>query len=166
VILQEPCDPEELTATVADPDLVGSCVDVAVMVALPAAVGVKTPLLLTPPTPDGLTDQDTELLKLPVPVTFEVQADVCVVWMELGEQVTDTAVIEDDPDTTVTVAEPDLVGSCVDVAVMVALPAAVGVKTPLLLTEPAPDGVTDQDTALLKLPLPVTFGVQADVCVV
>jgi hypothetical protein len=37
---------------------------------------VKMPVLLTLPIPDGLTDQLTELLKVPVPVTVGVQVDV------------------------------------------------------------------------------------------
>ena len=64
------------TVTVADPDLVESSIEVAVMVAVPADVGVKTPALLTLPMLDGLTDQLMELLKLPVPVTVDVQVDV------------------------------------------------------------------------------------------
>jgi hypothetical protein len=153
---------DAVTATVADPDLVASCVDVAVMVAVPAAVGVKTPALFTVPALDGLTDQVTELLKLPVPVTVDVHADVCVVRMELGEQVTETDVIEEDA-ITATVADPDLVASCVDVAVMVAVPAAVGVKTPDELIVPP---VAAQVTAELNAPVPCTVAVQVDVCVV
>jgi hypothetical protein len=47
-----------------------------VIVAVPVVVGVNTPELLTDPMLDGLTDHMTELLKLPVPVTVGVQADV------------------------------------------------------------------------------------------
>jgi hypothetical protein len=50
---------------------------------------------------------------------------------------------------TVTVAEPDLVVSCVEVAVRVAVPDVVGVKTPEEETEPIEDGETDQVTAEL-----------------
>jgi hypothetical protein len=39
--------------------------------------------------------------------------------------------------------------SCVDVAVIVAVPADVGAKTPELLTVPIIEGLTDQVTALL-----------------
>jgi hypothetical protein len=46
------------------------------MVAVPAVVGVKTPEPLTDPIFVGLTDQLTELLKVPVPVTVSVQVDV------------------------------------------------------------------------------------------
>ncbi len=63
------------------------------MVAVPVVVGVKTPVLLTEPMLDGLRDQVTALLKLPVPLTVAVQADVCVVRMEAGEQATETDVI-------------------------------------------------------------------------
>jgi hypothetical protein len=51
-----------LTAIVALPDLVVSSVEVAVIVAVPAPLGVKTPELDTAPIPVGLTDQVTELL--------------------------------------------------------------------------------------------------------
>jgi hypothetical protein len=62
--------------TAAIPDTVESCVDVAVMVALPTDAGRKMPLLFTVPLLTGLTDQFTELLKLPVPTTVGVQEDV------------------------------------------------------------------------------------------
>jgi hypothetical protein len=48
-----------LTVTVAVPDLVESSVEVAVMVAVPAPVGVKTPALLMLPMLAGLTLQFT-----------------------------------------------------------------------------------------------------------
>lgn len=47
---------------------------------------------------------------------------------------------------------------------MEAVPAAAGVNTPVLLTEPAVVGLTDQVTAALKLPAPVTLALQVDVC--
>jgi hypothetical protein len=50
---------------------------------------------------------------------------------------------------TVTVAVPDLVASWVEVAVMVAAPAPLGVKTPALLTVPMLVGLTDHVTAEL-----------------
>jgi hypothetical protein len=46
------------------------------MVAVPVVVGVKTPVLLTEPMLDGLRDHVTELLKLPVPLTVALQAEV------------------------------------------------------------------------------------------
>ena len=48
--------------------------------------------------------------------------------MEAGEQITVTEVIVGGT-FTVTVALPDFVESCVDVAVIIALPVPVGVKT-------------------------------------
>lgn len=62
--------------------------------------------------------------------------------MDVGEQATETEVIVG-ATVTATVAEPDLVESSVDVAVMVALPAAEGVKTPVDVITPS---VADQET--------------------
>lgn len=137
--------PTVVTATFAEPDRVGSCVDVAKIVAVPAETGVKTPALLTAPMLVGLTDQVTDVLKLPVPARVGVHADVCVVRMEVGAQVTEIEVIVG-PAVTVTVADPDLDESCVDVAFMVAVPAPDGVKIPALLTEPMLVGLTDHVT--------------------
>jgi len=67
------------------------------------------------------------------------------------------------PEETVTVVEPDLVESCVEVAVIVAVPADVGVKTPEMLTLPMLVGLIYHVTEELKLPVPVTVGVQVDV---
>jgi hypothetical protein len=50
---------------------------------------------------------------------------------------------------TLTVPLPDLEVSCVDVAVIVAVPAPVGVKTPAALTVPMLVGLTDHVTAEL-----------------
>jgi hypothetical protein len=50
---------------------------------------------------------------------------------------------------TVTKAVPDLVESCVDVALMVAIPVPAGVKMPALLTVPMLVGLTDHVTAEL-----------------
>jgi hypothetical protein len=94
-----------------------------------ATVTVALPALLIAPILVGLTDQVTDVLKLPVPVTVGVQDEVCVVRMEAGEQATDTEVIVGWA-VTVTGAEPDFVESSVDVAVIVAVPAAEGVNTP------------------------------------
>jgi hypothetical protein len=82
--------------------------------------------------------------------------------IEPGEQVTLTEVIVTGT-ATVTVALADFEVSCVDVPVIVAVPAEAGVKTPALLTLPMLEGLTDQLTALLKLPVPVTDGVQVAV---
>jgi hypothetical protein len=94
-----------VTVTVVEPNLVESWVDVAVIVAVPVVVGVNTPVLFTFPMFEGLTDQLTELLKPPVPVTVGVHVDVCVIAMEVGEQETLTDVIGDTPGFSVNPAE-------------------------------------------------------------
>jgi hypothetical protein len=158
-MLQEPSVTAEFTSTEADPDLVASCVEVAVTVAEPTAAGVKTPdELIVPP----VAPQVTAELNAPAPCTVAEQVDVCVVRMELGEQITETDVIEGDV-LAVTVADPDLVASCVEVAVMVAVPAALGVNTPEELIVPP---VAPQVTAELNAPAPCTVAEQVDVCVV
>lgn len=67
-----------------------SSVEVAVTVAVPADIGVKTPALLTVPAAAGLTDHVTDVLKLPVPVTVAEQAEVPPVEIVAGEQTTAT----------------------------------------------------------------------------
>jgi len=83
-----------------------------------------------------------------VPLIVGVQVEVWLVKMDAGEQTTETAVIVLGT-ATVTVVEPDLVESLVDVAVMVAVPAVAGVKTPVLVTAPMLPGVTVHATAEL-----------------
>ena len=112
------------------------------MVAVPVPAGVKTPEVVIVPS---VVPQVTAELYDPVPCTVAVQLDVCVVRMDAGEQTTETEVIVDGA-VTVTVALPDLVESCVDVAVMVAVPVPAGVKTPALLTVPMLAGLTDHVT--------------------
>ena len=73
---------------------------------------------------------------------------VCAVVMEVGEAATVTAVIVLHS-ATVTTAEPDLAGSCPEVAVMVAVPGPPGVKTPELPMVPALAGLRDHETAEL-----------------
>jgi hypothetical protein len=85
-----------------------------------------------------------------------------VVRIEAGRHETETEVIVADADT-LTVADPNLVVSWVEVAVTVAVPAPLGVNTPELLTVPRLVGLTDHVTEELKLPVPVTVGVQEDV---
>jgi hypothetical protein len=138
-----------LTATFAEPALVVSCVEVAVMVAVPVAVGVKTPEALTEPIVEGLTDHVTALLKLPVPVTVGVQVDVWLVRIEDEKQRTETEVIVGGVVVTVTVAEPDLEVSWVDVAVIVTVPGVDAVNTPAAVTVPILVGLTDHVTELL-----------------
>ena len=124
------------------PDFVVSCVDVAVIIAVPADVGLNTPEDVIVPS---VAAQATVELYAPVPCTVAEQLDVCVVRMDAGEQITETEVIAGG-DVTVTVALPDLVESWVDVAVMVAVPVAAAVKTPALLTVPMVVGLTDHVT--------------------
>ena len=71
-----------------------------------------------------------------------------MVSMDAGTQTTVTEVIVTGT-VAFTVADPDLVESCVDVAVMVAVPAPAGVKTPAGLTAPMLVGLTDHVTAEL-----------------
>ena len=124
------------------PDFVLSSVEVAVTITVPATVGVNTPEGVIVPFDAA---QVTAELYDPVPCTVAVQVDVCVVRMDAGEQPTETEVIVDGA-VTVTVALPDLVESCVDVAVIVAVPVPAGVKTPALLTVPMLVGLTDHVT--------------------
>lgn len=141
-------------ATVAVPNFVVSCVEVAVIVAVPAPEGVNTPAaLIVPPAADHVTAE----LKAPVPVTFAVHADVCVVRIVLGAHVTATDEIVDAVPTE-TVAVPIFVVSCTEVAVIVALAVPAGVNTPAAVIDPL---VAVQVTALLKFPAPETVAVQA-----
>ena len=112
------------------------------MVAVPVTAGVNTPEDVIVPF-----DAAQEIAELydPVPCTVAVQLDVCVVRIAGGVQITDTEVMVDCA-ATETVALPDLVESCVEVAVMVAVPAPDGVKTPALLTVPMLVGLTDHVT--------------------
>ena len=124
------------------PDFEVSCVEVTVMVAVPVPVGVKTPEVVIVPS---VVPQVTAELYEPVPCTVAEHVDVWVLRIEAGEQVTETEVIVDGV-VTVTAALPDLVESCVDVAVMVAVPVPAGVRTPALLTVPMLVGLTDHVT--------------------
>jgi len=124
------------------PDFEVSCVEVAVMVAVPVPAGVNTPEVVIAPSDAA---QVTAELYDPVPCTVAVQVDVCVVRMDAGEQPTETEVTVDGA-VTVTVALPDLVESCVDVAVIVAVPVLEAVNTPALLTVPMLVGLTDHVT--------------------
>jgi len=74
-----------------------------------------------------------------------------VVSMEAGAQATATEVITGDgfAAVTTTVADPVLLASSADVAVIVAVPAASGVKTPAPLIVPTFAGLTAQLTAEL-----------------
>ena len=77
-----------------------------------------------------------------MPVTAAEQVLVWDVVIEGGVQETVTEVMVDAAETT-TLVEPDLVVSCVDVAVMVAVPAPLGVNTPPeVIVPPVADHVT------------------------
>jgi hypothetical protein len=112
------------------------------MVAVPVPVGVKTPEVVIVPS---VVPQVTAELYEPVPCTVAEHVDVWVLRIEAGEQVTETEVIVDGV-VTVTAALPDLVESCVDVAVMVAVPVLEAVNTPALLTVPMLVGLADHVT--------------------
>jgi hypothetical protein len=130
------------TSIVAVPDFEVSCVEVAVMVAVPVPAGVNTPEDVIVPSDAAHV---TAGLYDPVPCTVAVQVDVCVVRMDAGEQFTETELIVDGA-VTVTVALPDLDESSVEVAVMVAVPVPAGVRTPALLTVPMLAGLMDHVT--------------------
>jgi hypothetical protein len=83
-----------------------------------------------------------------VPATVAAQLDVCVVRIDPGAHSTVTPVMAGAAVTT-TLAVPAFVPSCVDVAVMLAVPAVEpGVKTPVAEIVPAVDGLTDHVTVL------------------
>jgi hypothetical protein len=130
------------TVTVATPDLVVSSADVAVIAAVPEVDGVNTPEEVIAPS---VAVQVTAELYAAVPCTLAVQVDVCVVRMDAGAQATETEVTVTGM-ATATVAEPDLVLSWVDVAVIVTVPEPAGVKTPVVLTVPMFAGLTDHAT--------------------
>jgi hypothetical protein len=73
--------------------LVGSSVEVAVTVTLPAADGVNSPEVVMVPAVDGVSDHVTALLYAPVPVTVAVACEVCAVENVLALMVTVTDVI-------------------------------------------------------------------------
>jgi len=130
-----------------------------VIVAVPAPVGVKTPEeVIVPP----VAVQATAELNVPVPSTVAAQVDVCVVKMDAGEQTTETEVIVDGAAVTVSVSVPDAFVSCVEVALIVAVPVFAGVKTPAGVIAPP---LTPQVNVGLNVPVPCTVAVQVDVCV-
>lgn len=88
--------------------------------------GVNTPAEFIVPLE---ADQVTAVLKLPVPATLAEQADVCVIWIDAGVQITETDAMDEDAFIAI-VAVPDFVVSCVDVAVTIAVPDPLGVNRP------------------------------------
>jgi len=104
----------EFTATVAEAVFVGSCVDVAVIVAVSAVPGgvnvtavpdATLEELLNEP-PDGLMERLTVFVNEPVPVTVGVQLAVCVVVMLPGVQTSVTPVMVGPAAATVMFVEP------------------------------------------------------------
>ena len=150
---------------IADPDMLlyPDCVELAIHAAVPVPVGVSTPPdVIVPP----VAVQVTAELYAPVPWTVALQVEVCAVVIEVGEAATVIKVTIGGGTVTVIVADPDWVGSCMDLAVMVAVPAAAGVKTPVPLIPPTVDGPIDQITAELGPPVPTTCAVHDVVCAV
>ncbi len=125
------------TVIIAVPDLVVSCVLVAVTVTDPAEPGaVNNPLpLIVPP----LAVQVTAELKLPVPCTVALHCEDALGAIVEGLHATDTEEIVGGLGAiaTTTVADPDLLVSSVLVAVTVTVPAELGeVRSPLALIDP------------------------------
>jgi hypothetical protein len=145
----------------AVPDLLVSWVDVAVTVTVPAVVAaVNSPEELIVP---ALALQVTPELYVPVPVTVAVHCEVCAVCTEPGLQETETEVMVGGA-VTFMVAAPDLVVSCVDMAVTVTVPTVEGaVNRPEELIVPA---LALQVTPELYVPVPVTVAVHCEVCAV
>jgi hypothetical protein len=109
---------EEVIATVAEPVFVGSCVEVAVMVAVsggvPAGVKVMPVPELTPvvalkvPSAEGDTARVTVLVNAPVPVTVAVQVEVCAGVMVDGVHTMETAAMAGGAAVTVMFVEPEM----------------------------------------------------------
>jgi len=108
----------EVTATVVEPILVESCVEVAVMVmvsgGVPAGVNVTAvpeatlDATLTAPPAVGDRVRFTVLVKVPVPVTVGVHVEVCAEVMVEGVHVMVTAVMPGDAVVTVMLADPEM----------------------------------------------------------
>ena len=108
----------DVIATVVEPDLVESCVEVAVMVTVAGGVpaGVKvtpvpelTPLAaLSVPLAVGDRVRFTVLVKEPVPVTVGVHVAVCAEVMDDGEHTIVTPVMVGDAAVTLMLAEPEM----------------------------------------------------------
>jgi hypothetical protein len=125
-------------------------------------------VLLPPATP--FTDQVTDVLKLPVPVTVAPHCEVCDTCTEVGVQLTDTPVTVA-LEVTVTLALPLWVESCVLVALMATTAGegtvAGAVYLPLeeiVPTEAFPPltPFTDHVTVVLKAPVPVSVAEHCD----
>jgi hypothetical protein len=80
-----------------------------------------------------------------VPLTVAEHALVWDAVIDEGEQETVTEVMVTDAEATTTLVEPDLLVSCVEVAVMVAVPVRLGVNTPAEVMAPrVADQVTEE----------------------
>ena len=133
---------------------------------MPAKGVLKTPVmgLIVPPVEQPLlvqaADQSTFGLKLPVPCTVAVQVVNWPVWIEAGPQLAVTPVTTPAA-ATVSVVEPFLLVSWLEVAVMVTwvvkgtVPA---VKRPLVALM-VPPLLAVQVTVELKAPVPCTEAV-------
>lgn len=149
------------TVIAAVPDLLVSCVLVAVTITDPAEAGaVNNPLpLIDPPLAIHVTLE----LYVPVPCTVALHWDVALGATVEGLQLTDTAEIVGGVVcvATVIIAAPDLLVSCVLVAVTVTDPAEPGaVNNPLPLIVPP---LAVQVTAEPKLPVPCTVALHCEV---
>ena len=144
---------------VADPEIFVNpvCAECAVTVPDPGPDGVNPPPEVTIPP---VAVQVTAELNAPVPCTLARHVLVCVVRIDDGEHVAETEVIVGGGTITVITAAPDLVASCKEVALQLAVPAAAGVNTPADVMVPL---VADQLTAELKAPVPSTVAVQVEV---
>ncbi|MFZ0306034.1 MAG: hypothetical protein WAL75_25335 [Terracidiphilus sp.] len=101
------------------------------------------PTTCTDPAP--LTVQETVGVGLPVVVRVNDLDPPSATVADAGE----IESVPDDGTATVMLVEPNFVESCAEVAVMVAAPALLGVKTPETLTVPMLVGLTDHVTAEL-----------------
>jgi len=106
---------------------------------VPVPEGVSTPAwVIDPPVAVQLTD----LLKEPVPFTVAVQVEDCPVVMEDGAATTlievTVGVGEDEDDVTVMLAEPVTLvyPDRAELATHIAVPAPLGVNTPLCVIVP------------------------------
>lgn len=118
-----------VTVTVADPLTMvkTGCVEVAVIVALVGAARVEDEVKMPDgeivPAFEGLTDKVTADICPPVPWTVAAHVLVSPALIDVGAPVTLTDVIVGTGGAVmVTLAVPDLVGSCALVTVIVALP--------------------------------------------
>jgi hypothetical protein len=138
-----------------DPEIAGFCTLVAVIVMEPTLEGVKTPTdEIVPEDADHLTLE----LKPPVPPTKALQLLVWVSEIVAGAHATPTEVTVGPGLVTITVADPVLLVSCVDVARITLFPVVEGVnRPPAVIVPPVADHVTD----VLKLPVPVTVAAHA-----